>query len=100
MEKRTPSYSLDRIKNNFSNVNDLRLTKTALKCIVSLGFSMSEVVIVINSLSSSNFYKSMTTYADHKIWQDVYYIKYMKNHLYVKFMFDDEGYLIISFKER
>jgi len=26
---------------------------------------------VVMSLTPTNFYKSMTTYADHRIWQDV-----------------------------
>ncbi len=42
----------------------------------------------------------MTTYADHRVWQDVYHFEYNALSLYIKFMRDSEGYLIISFKKR
>jgi len=42
----------------------------------------------------------MTTYADHRVLQDVYYFEYRDIHLYIKFTVDSEGYLIVSFKER
>jgi motility quorum-sensing regulator / GCU-specific mRNA interferase toxin len=31
------------------------------------------MLAVIASLSRRAFYKSMTTYADHRVWQDVYH---------------------------
>jgi motility quorum-sensing regulator/GCU-specific mRNA interferase toxin len=34
---------------------------------------------VIMALTSANFYKSMTTHADHRIWQDVYHAKTARN---------------------
>ncbi|RKZ37078.1 MAG: hypothetical protein DRQ49_16855 [Gammaproteobacteria bacterium] len=55
---------------------------------------------VIQSLKYHHFYKSMTTYADHRVWQDVYHFEYNALSLYIKFMRDSEGYLIISFKKR
>jgi motility quorum-sensing regulator/GCU-specific mRNA interferase toxin len=33
----------------------------------------AEMLAVIAALTRRNFYKSMTTYADHRIWQDVYH---------------------------
>jgi motility quorum-sensing regulator / GCU-specific mRNA interferase toxin len=42
----------------------------------------------------------MTTYADHKVWQDVYHFQFNFLNLYIKFMMDNEGHLIVSFKER
>jgi motility quorum-sensing regulator/GCU-specific mRNA interferase toxin len=33
---------------------------------------------VVMSLTSADFYKSMTTHADHRIWQDVYHAKTAK----------------------
>ena len=32
-----------------------------------------EMLAVVAALTRRNFYKSLTTYADHRIWQDVYH---------------------------
>jgi len=54
---------------------------------------------VITSLRTADFYKSMTTYANHLIWQDVYRGTAVNGtRLYIKLMVLD-GVLIISFKE-
>jgi motility quorum-sensing regulator/GCU-specific mRNA interferase toxin len=88
------------LKEAFKKVSDLRITRTARRTIFGLGLNLENVVFIIQSLSSKNFYKSMTTYADHKVWQDVYHFQYNSLNLYIKFMIDDEGHLIVSFKER
>lgn len=50
-------------------------------------------------LESSNFYKSMTTHADHRIWQDVYHAKTTRgDEVYLKLTIIDDV-LIVSFKE-
>jgi len=100
MEKRSPHYKLDTIKDTFQKVSQLNLSRTAMRNRVELGLALEEVVFVIQSLKSIHFYKSMTTYADHRVWQDVYNFEYNDIHLYIKFMLDSEGYLIVSFKER
>jgi len=100
MEKRSRTYDLDGIKEAFKTVEELRMTRTARRTIVGLGFSLENVVNIIQSLTYQNFYKSMTTYADHKVWQDVYHFQFNMVNLYIKFMMDDEGHLIVSFKER
>jgi len=38
-----------------------------------MGVTTAEMLAVIASLARHDFYKSMTTYADHRIWQDVYH---------------------------
>jgi motility quorum-sensing regulator / GCU-specific mRNA interferase toxin len=54
---------------------------------------------VVMSLTSDNFYKSMTTHADHKIWQDVYHAKTTTSaDVYLKLTVIDDV-LIVSFKE-
>lgn len=51
------------------------------------------------SLTSTNFYKSMTTHADHRIWQDVYHAKTANSaDVYLKLTVIDDV-LIVSFKE-
>jgi motility quorum-sensing regulator/GCU-specific mRNA interferase toxin len=38
-----------------------------------MGLTSREMLTVVAELTRRHFYKSMTTYADHSIWQDVYY---------------------------
>jgi motility quorum-sensing regulator / GCU-specific mRNA interferase toxin len=52
------------------------------------------------SITREHFYKSMTAYADHTIWQDVYRVPHGTITLYVKFTVDAEGHLVISLKEK
>ena len=55
---------------------------------------------VLISLGQDDFYKSMTTHADHRIWQDVYHTKTTDGiGVYVKLTVIDDV-LIVSFKER
>ena len=54
---------------------------------------------VVMSLTSANFYKSMRTHADHRIWQDVYHAKTTSGaEVYLKPTVIDDV-LIVSFKE-
>ncbi len=54
---------------------------------------------VVLSLTPSNFFKSMTTFADHRIWQDVYRTQTNEgNDVYLKLTVIDD-LLIVSFKE-
>ena len=46
-------------------------TKTALDGGRNMGLTSAEMLAVIASLSRRAFYKSMTSYADHRVWQDV-----------------------------
>ena len=76
------------------------MSRTARRETVKLGLGLEDVVSTIQSLRHPHFYKSMTTYADHREWQDVYHLEYNGIRLYIKFMIDRKGYLIVSFKER
>jgi motility quorum-sensing regulator / GCU-specific mRNA interferase toxin len=100
MEKKTRTYDLSEIKAAFRAIVDLRMTRTARRCIVALGLSLEDVVLIVQSLTPQNFYKSMTTYADHRVWQDVYHARFKEIEIYIKFMKDHDGHLIVSFKTR
>lgn len=100
MEKRVMTYDLEAIKTAFTTVKKLRVTATALKDARSMGFSMQDMVDAIQQLNKKNFVKSMTTYSDHRIWQDVYNIDYNGYFLYIKFQVDEMGHFVISFKEK
>ena len=73
MEKRTPHYELVRIQEQVRRIGAAAFTKTALDGGREMGLTTAEMLAVISSLSRRNFYKSMTTYADHRVWQDVYH---------------------------
>ncbi|MGB7556396.1 MAG: type II toxin-antitoxin system MqsR family toxin [Candidatus Korobacteraceae bacterium] len=54
----------------------------------------------MSSLSRRNFYKSMTTYADHRVWQDVYHADTPVNkRAYIKITLRDLA-PVIQFKEK
>lgn len=51
-------------------------------------------------MKREHFYKSMTSYNDPTIWQDVYRVPWCELVLYVKLTVDQQGRLILSMKER
>lgn len=66
-----------------------------------MGLSSKQAVAVILGLKQKDFYKSMTTNADHKIWQDVYHAR-LKTGLavYIKVTLRENGFVVIQFKEK
>jgi motility quorum-sensing regulator/GCU-specific mRNA interferase toxin len=66
----------------------------------ALSITLEGVVALIQTITRTHFYKSMTSFADHTVWQDVYHVPHEGIILYVKFTIDAEGHLVISFKEK
>ena len=100
-EKRKPTYDLDAFKVAFNSADKLRATGTALKGAAALGFGREEMAATIQFMQRPHFYKSMTAYADHRIWQDVYHVPSEAGLLYVKFTADAvTEFLLLSFKEK
>lgn len=100
-EKRKPTYDLNAIKSAFGSVESLRLTGSALRGAAALGCGRREIVDVIRSIDRRQFYKSMTSYSDHRVWQDVYHVPSTYGLLYVKFTADAVSeFLLLSFKEK
>jgi motility quorum-sensing regulator/GCU-specific mRNA interferase toxin len=100
VEKRTPHYALDSIKVSFATEGSLRMTSTARNSAFGLGLLLADVVRIIQGVTREQFYKSMTSIGDHRIWQDVYHVPFERTVLYVKFTTDAQGHLVISFKEK
>ncbi len=71
MEKRTPHCPLATVK-ALVEAGGLRTTQAARAGAVAMGFDVAGMRAVVMALDSADFYKSMTTHADHRIWQDVY----------------------------
>ena len=100
-EKRKPSYWLDSFKTAAGSRSDFRATATAIRGAAALGFGRKETVAVVQGMKHEHFYKSMTGYADHRVWQDVYHVPSRAGTLYVKFTKDvGTGFLVLSFKAR
>ncbi|HMN73143.1 MAG TPA: type II toxin-antitoxin system MqsR family toxin [Rhodoblastus sp.] len=101
MEKRRPTYDLDAIKLAIGSVETLAITSSALKDAFALGFDRGGIVETIVGIEARMFYKSMTTFADHRVWQDVYHVAARGFVLYVKFQADVvTEFTVMSFKEK
>ncbi|MBZ9724411.1 type II toxin-antitoxin system MqsR family toxin [Mesorhizobium sp. CO1-1-11] len=101
MDKRRPTYDLDAIKMTFGSVDTLAITTSALRDAVGLGFHRAGLIEVIDSITRKMFVKSMTTFADHRVWQDVYHVPARDMLLYVKFQADVvTEFTVMSFKEK
>jgi motility quorum-sensing regulator/GCU-specific mRNA interferase toxin len=97
MEKRTPHCKLAVVKSMVAE-GKVRITISALAGGAALGFGFEEIVGVVAALTPRDFYKSMTTHADHRVWQDVYRPKTPAGEVYLKLTVIDDV-LIVSFKE-
>ncbi|WP_150050078.1 type II toxin-antitoxin system MqsR family toxin [Methylomonas rhizoryzae] len=97
MEKQTPHCKLPAIKALVAN-GKVRTTKSAREGATALGFDYDGMLVVIMSLTPADFYKSMTTHADHKVWQDVYRPNTVAGDVYLKLTVIDDV-LVVSFKE-
>ena len=76
----------------------VRSTYSALAGGAALGFDFDVIVAVVMSLTPADFHKSMTTHADHRMWQDVYRPTTSAGEVYLKLTVVDDV-LIVSFKE-
>ncbi len=100
-EKRQSTYDLEAFKSAFSSVERLAVTGTALRSAAVLGFGRAEIVATIQTMKRQHFCKSMTAYADHRLWQDVYHVPSSVGVLYIKFTADVlTKFLLLSFKEK
>ena len=97
MEKGKPHCMLPVVK-TLIEAGKVRSTASALAGGAALGFSFEEIVGVVLALTPADFYKSMTTHADHHIWQDVYRPTTSAGEVYLKLTVIDDV-LIVSFKE-
>ena len=99
MEKGTPHCKLPVVK-ACVEAGQVRATATAYNGARELGINdLAGMCAVVLALTSADFYKSMTTHADHAVWQDVYHAKTVSgDEVYLKLTVIDDV-LIVSFKE-
>ncbi|MDX8398914.1 MAG: type II toxin-antitoxin system MqsR family toxin [Gallionellaceae bacterium] len=97
MEKLKPHCTLSVVK-TLIGAGKVRMTASAIAGGEQLGFDAAAIVAVVMALKPTNFYKSMTTHGDHRIWQDVYRPSTSAGDVYLKLTVI-EDVLIVSFKE-
>jgi motility quorum-sensing regulator/GCU-specific mRNA interferase toxin len=99
MEKGKPHCKLATVKALVES-GQVRATASAFAGARELGIDdLNGMCAIVLTLTVSDFYKSMTTYADHRIWQDVYQTRIASGaDVYLKLTVIDDV-LIVSFKE-
>ena len=97
MEKLTPHCRLIDVK-ALVEAGKVRATNSARLGASALGLEFAEMLAVVMALTTGDFYKSMTTHADHTVWQDVYRPTTNVGDVYLKLTVIDDV-LIVSFKE-
>lgn len=100
MEKLKPHYDLASVRTLVMELGVLALTKTAIDGARALGLTSSDALAVVAGLSRREFYKSMTTFADSRVWQDVYHVPLPDRRVaYVKLCLVADR-PVIQFKEK
>lgn len=100
MEQR-PTYDLDAVKAVLASADTLAITGSALRTASALGFDRMGIAATLAGMQRTMFVKSMTTFADHRVWQDVYHVPAYGLVLYVKFQANTvTEFILVSFKER
>ena len=97
MEKGAPHCKLSIVKALIEQGN-VRATMSALASAEVMGFDFDGMLAVVKGLTRADFHKSMTTHADHHVWQDVYRPTTSAGEVYLKLTVIDD-LLIVSFKE-
>jgi motility quorum-sensing regulator/GCU-specific mRNA interferase toxin len=98
-EKSAPHCKLPVVK-ALVRAGKVRATGSAYQGALELGINdLNGMCALVLELTYANFYKRMTTHADHQIWQDVYHAKTTHgDSVYLKLTVIDDV-LIVSFKE-
>ena len=97
MEKSVPHCKLLVVKALVAE-GKVRTTFSARQAALELGLNEHGICAVVVALSEQDFYKSMTTHADHRVWQDMYRPSTPAGDVYLKLTVIDDV-LVVSFKE-
>jgi motility quorum-sensing regulator/GCU-specific mRNA interferase toxin len=97
MEKFTSHCDLSTVK-AMVQAEKVRMTTTASIGAEALGLDFDGVIDIVMELTINDFYKSMTSYNDHRVWQDVYRPTTKVGKVYLKLIVINDV-LIVSFKE-
>ena len=98
MEKKVCHYTLVRIKRLILEKKYF-ITRSALKsAIEDFSFLEDDILKEVLALENGDFYKSMTSHSDHRLWQDVYKKQINDTRVYLKIQISNENTIVISFK--
>jgi motility quorum-sensing regulator / GCU-specific mRNA interferase toxin len=101
MEKKKPHYPLPDVLAIVTARGVDAFTATALHGAWDLGLTSEGAVAAVLGLRQKDFHKSMTTHADHRIWQDVYHADLESSlKAYIKLTLRENGIVVIQFKEK
>ena len=100
--KRKPHHDLAGIKAKFADVDTLEITGRAMRDARVIGYTLEDIVGVVQALEPGDFVKSETAYnpPNHRVWHDSYVIPYDNLWLYLKFAGETLiDVVLTSFKE-
>ena len=99
MEKRTAHYDLSSVVVLVRQRRAAAFTKTAIDGGRRMDLTVTEMIATVCRLTPHCLYKSMTTYADSAVWQDVYHADTPAGKAYIKLTLRADGAPVIQFKE-
>ncbi len=100
--KRKPHHELAAIQAKFHDADSLEITLKATRDAQALGYSLEDVVDVVQALETGDFVKSETAHnpPNSKVWHDSYRIPFDGLWLYLKFAGETLIDIVLtSFKE-
>lgn len=101
MEKSAPHYDLAVVKAEVLRLGNKAFTMSAQQGARRMSLSTARMLQIMASLEYRMLHKSMTTYADHRIWQDVYHTTFQDREIYIKVTYrPGGGHPVVSFKEK
>ena len=100
MEKTSAHYKLEEVKALVLAQGKSAFTAMAGRGIDALGLTYLQAIEVVLGLQRGMLFKSMTTHADHRVWQDVYHAPCPNGKTaYIKVTVQ-AGATVIQFKEQ
>lgn len=100
--KRKPHHDLTAIQAKFVDAESLEITTKAVRDAQAIGYSLEDVVDVVQALEPGDFVKSETAHSppNSKVWHDTYNIPCDGLFLYLKFAGETLiDVVLTSFKE-
>ena len=100
--KRVPHHNLSAVKARFCDVASLEITRTATRSAQALGYSLEDVVAVVQALEPLDFVKSETAHNPGKTkgWADRHRPPCARLYLFFKFAGETLiDVVLTSFKE-
>ena len=100
--KNVPHHPLSGVQAKFADVESLEITSSAIKSANAIGYSLEDVIDVVQALEKSDFVKSETQHfpPNSRVWHDTYKAPLDGMWLYLKFAGETlVDVTLVSFKE-